>query len=242
MIHRVENAMGTVFDLVVEDSGATCEVADRAFEAGCSDLHWIDSVFSTYDSKSELSRYREGQVPVPSQVMDEVFELCARACDLSGGYFDPWAMDGGYDPSGLVKGWAVERAARIISGFGFEDVAVNGGGDIFVTYSDGLEVGIQHPNHRDALCGVLLVRGAVATSGIYERGNHLKNPFGAKVAAVSATVVGNDLAICDAMATALAVGGVEVLYLLENADELEGFFIDADDRLYKTSGLTFCET
>ena len=83
-----------------------------AIRAACTRLHEADAVFSTWDPQSPLSRLRDGSISEadgpPS--LAEVRVVCETARDVSGGWFDPWAMPGGYDPTGLVKGWAVDRA------------------------------------------------------------------------------------------------------------------------------------
>jgi len=174
--------------------------------------------------------------------MDEVFQLCADACNISNGFFNPWSMPGGFDPTGLVKGWAAERVLSILAQRGVTAALINAGGDVCVLAGRSYEVGIRHPLIPDALCAVVPVNSAVATSGIYERGSHLINPFGGEIAAVSATVVGGRLAIADALATALAVGGASVLYLLDRMEYIEGFFIDASGSMFTTSKMIFLET
>ncbi|HQU00283.1 MAG TPA: FAD:protein FMN transferase, partial [Acidimicrobiales bacterium] len=174
-----------------------------------------------------------------SALMEEVIDLCGENFELTRGYFDPWAMPGGFDPTGLVKGWAAERALRELTERGVANALVNAGGDVCVTPGASFLVGIQHPFDAEALCGVVNVTSAVATSGIYARGAHLINPHGEPIAAVSATVVGGRLVVADALATALAVGGASVLYLLEEIEGVEGFFITPEGVMFTSSGMAF---
>ena len=129
------------------------------------------------------------------------------------GYFDvaaPMASrGGGVDPSGFVKGWAVEGAGRLLTRAGAENWCVNAGGDICLSGapqgSDCWRVGIQHPVERLAVAAVLGLRaGAVATSGTYERGKHVLDPHTGRAPeeVLSVTIVGHDLAVADAYATA----------------------------------------
>lgn len=231
--------MGTVFSFLIDPGNTPLDQVDSAIDQACTELHRLDDRFSLWKPDSELSRLRAQTVDQPSELMDEVFELCARACQLSGGYFDPWAMPGGFDPTGLVKGWAAERALSILAGCGMDTALLNAGGDICVLEGKTYQIGIQHPTVPDALCAVIPTTSTVATSGIYERGAHLFHPFGGTVAAVSATVVGEGLWRIDAFATALAVGGRHVLYLLEAMDGVEGFFIDSAGSMFSTSGMEF---
>jgi thiamine biosynthesis lipoprotein len=233
--------MGTVVSFLIDDEDLSSEQVTRAFDEACLELHRLDDRFSRWNAESELSRLRAGDVSETSSLMDEVMELCAHACSLSEGFFNPWAMPGGFDPTGLVKGWAAERALSILAEHEVAAALVNAGGDICVLPGRTYEVGIRHPLTPDALCAIVPTTTAIATSGIYERGNHLINPFGGDVAAVSATVVGVRLAIADALATALAVAGKSVLYLLEGMEGVEGFFIEAGGSMFKTSKMVFSE-
>lgn len=239
MISASETVMGTVFSFLVDPGHLTREHVDRALDEARAELHRIDDRFSTWKPESELSRLRSREIDQSSDLMDEVYELCARVFESSSGFYDPWKMPGGFDPTGLVKGWAAERALSILSECGISDGLINAGGDVCVLPGKPYRVGIRHPWVPDALCAVVTATSSVATSGIYERGNHLVNPFYGDVAAVSATVVGERLAIADALATALAVGGKEVLFLLERIKGVEGFFIDPRGAMFKTSGMDF---
>ncbi len=229
--------MGTVVSFLVEPGPRTDEEVASLVDEACAELHRVDDRFSPWRPDSELSRMRRGAATAPSAEMLEVIDLCEVARSLTAGYFDPWAMEGGFDPTGLVKGWAAERALSVLADGGVAGALVNAGGDVCVLSGASYDVGVQHPVDRDALCAVVRVDSSVATSGVYARGEHLINPFGGQVAAVSATVVGGRLAMADAWATALAVGGREVLHRLEQTADVEGFFITGQGALYKTTGM-----
>ncbi|MHB8378918.1 MAG: FAD:protein FMN transferase [Acidimicrobiales bacterium] len=231
--------MGTVVSFLVEDGDLSPQDVEEVLDEACGELHRLDDRFSPWKAESELSILRDGGADRSSQLMDEVFELCAHASNISEGFFDPWRMPGGFDPTGLVKGWAAERALSIVARGGITEAMVNAGGDICVLPGRTYQVGIRHPLTPNALCAVVPVTSAIATSGTYERGDHLIHPFGREVAAISATVTGGRLAITDALATALAVGGTSVLHLLEAMDDVEGFFISATGSMFTTSNMTF---
>ena len=242
MISASEAVMGTVVSFLIDPGDLSREHVDGALREARAELHRIDDRFSAWKPGSELSRLRGGEISHTSTLMDQVYELSAHACELSGGFFDPWKMPGGFDPTGLVKGWAAERVLSILGEWGIGSGLVNAGGDVGVLAGESHQVGVRHPWQPDALCAVVSTTTSIATSGVYERGNHLINPFGGDIAAVSATVVGGRLALSDALATALAVGGKEVLYLLEQIEGVEGFFIDPDEAMFKTSGMVFSTT
>ena len=137
-----------------------------------------------------------------------LFRSCHRAGRLTDGLFDAWASPDGVDPTGVVKGWAIQRAAELLRDAGFAAVNVNGGGDIQI-FGGPQRIGIRSPERADLLACVVEVEGGIATSGLYERGAHVLDPrTGAPSAgALSATVVGPELWLVDALATALLVEG-----------------------------------
>ena len=105
---------------------------DRAMEAVIEFCENVDRDFSTYKDGSWVSRLRRGEVAIadcPDDVR-AVWDLCLVAKDLSDGAFDPWAVAGGFDPSGLVKGWAADVAADILVAAGVGHVQVNAAGDL----------------------------------------------------------------------------------------------------------------
>lgn len=231
--------MGTVVSFLIDPGPLESDEVDRALDEACRELHELDDRFSLWKPDSELTLWRAGLVEEPSALMDEVIELCAGAYDVTGGFFDAWALPGGFDPTGLVKGWAAERALGYLARAGVDGALVNAGGDICVLPGRTYEVGIRHPTVADAMCGVVTVDNAIATSGLYERGAHIVHPFAGAVAALAATVVGDSLVMCDVLATALVVGGSEVLFLLEGLAGFEGFFVDHGGSMFATSAMKF---
>jgi len=176
LMTHAETAMGTVFSLSVVPGRLTGQDLRSALGAACATLHHADAVFSTWDRQSPVSRLRRGEA-VPGDLPSEVAQVmaeCQAASQASGGWFDPWAMPGGFDPTGLVKGWAVERALAVLRGSGIAAAMVNGGGDLaaFGSPAPGRRwrVGIRHPWRAGSLAGIIEVGAAVATSGSYERG------------------------------------------------------------------------
>jgi thiamine biosynthesis lipoprotein len=176
----------------------------------------VDEIFSTYQKNSIISRLRRGEVAIgncPPEVI-EVWNLCAFVKELTQGAFDPWAIKGGFDPSGLVKGWAADNCAEILLEAGAEHVQVNAAGDLSLRGGFMPEqpwsIGVVNPDNRlEILQTFEITDGAIATSGTYERGAHISDPHTGMIAigAKSATVIGPNGAIADALATALMVAG-----------------------------------
>ena len=194
-------------------------------------LYLVDEVFSTYKDQSEVSRLRRGELSISECCADlaEVWRLCLDAKALSDGYFDPWCVEGGFDPSGYVKGWASDRAIAMMKSDGVEHIQINSAGDL--SLAGGVEpgkpwsIGIRHPEQAHTVVKVFdITDGAIATSGTYERGSHIKDPHTGLIAigARSATVYGPDGGIADALATALIVAGKDGAYLFQKP-ELTGY-------------------
>lgn len=234
--------MGTVVSFSLIDAPTS---PHEAVHAACAELHRIDEVFSTFKPGSAVSRLRRGELGpcgLPAD-LEEVLARCRLAAEITNGWFDPWAMPGGVDPSGLVKGWAVDRAAAILRTRGTRSALVNGAGDIacFGRPPAGgpWRIGVRHPWRADALAAIVECDGgAVATSGTYERGEHLVNPRtgGQRAAVASATVIGPDLAVADALATALAVAGEELLPSVLELDGYDAHLVGWDGTEHTTPG------
>jgi FAD:protein FMN transferase len=166
-------------------------------------LRWVDATFSTYRPDSEISRLDRGERFEPHPLVAEVLARCEELRVETGGWFDARA-GGRLDPSGYVKGWAVERAAA----FGRGRFLIDAGGDVVLRGT--WRVGIRHPYERDKLAAaVSLTDCAVATSGTYERGPHIIDPRTRRPATgvSSVTVIGRDLGTVDAYATAAFATG-----------------------------------
>ncbi|WP_406510901.1 FAD:protein FMN transferase [Streptomyces sp. NBC_00212] len=205
--------MGTVFSFDIRDR-PTPAVRDALAEA-VAWLHRVDAVFSTYRPDSEISRMARGHIGVsdcPPEVA-EVLTLCESAAATTDGWFSH-TPGGRLDPSGLVKGWATQRASQILYDAGARNTCVNGGGDLQLrgesAPGSAWRVGIAHPLRPGHLLTVVTGRDlAVATSGTAERGHHILDPHTGQPAMglASVTVTGRHLTDVDAYATALFAMG-----------------------------------
>jgi thiamine biosynthesis lipoprotein len=198
MVHTssvfTEEVMGTVVSLDVRGGEPARAVIDDCFAW----LQRVDATFSPYRPDTEVCRYDRGEVDDPSPDLRWVLDRCDALARATGGAFDAYAT-GRLDPSALVKGWAVQRAADALHAAGVRDFCLGAGGDLVVRGAAPWRVGIQHPEDRTALAAVVELRvGAVATSGDYERGAHIVGRGGVR----SVTVVGPDLGTADAYSTA----------------------------------------
>jgi thiamine biosynthesis lipoprotein len=206
-ILRVEQVMGMPIVVDVRD-----EVGEEPVDDLFTWFRLVDSVFSTYKADSDICRLNRGEIGL-DQAHPEVrpvLERCEQLRLETRGYFDATAAaEAGVDPSGLVKGWSVERGVGILERAGAANFAVSAGGDIVVRGGALPEaawrIGVEHPTRRDAVAAVLeLSDTAVATSGVYARGDHVVDPHTSRPpeGVLSVTVVGPDLGAADAYATA----------------------------------------
>lgn len=229
---HVEHIMGMPVTLVLRGRHAGTTSGRDAVAAAMASLHDADRVFSTYRADSEVSRLRDGRLgrAAVSAELEEVLGLCRAAKVASGGAFDAWrpAPDGVrvLDPSGVVKGWAVERAARLLDGLEETDSCLSAGGDMACrtrrTGSAGWSVGIENPHDPARVLAVLsVVDGAVATSGAAHRGQHVTDGRTGlpPTEVASVTVVTGSLTWADIDATAAyAQGSHAARWLRTRAD------------------------
>jgi FAD:protein FMN transferase len=237
---HVEHCMGTVFTIDIRDAGDW----DGALRAAVSWLHHVDAVFSTYKPHSEISRIGRGELRVPAADPDVavVLDLCAELRTATRGHFTALRQRQ-LDPTGLVKGWAVERASRLLREHGSLNHAVNGGGDMQLAGEAAPDrpwtVGIADPHDRSRVVTAVTGRDlAVATSGSAERGAHVVDPFTdrAATALASATVVGPSLTYADAYATAAFVMGWEALSWTDSVEGYEALLVGTDGTVRASSG------
>ena len=239
---HVEHCMGTVFTIDIRDPGAW----DEAITDAVAWLHRVDAVFSTYKADSDISRLRRGEVGLADCDPDVavVLDLCTEVEAETDGYFTA-RWDGAVDPTGIVKGWAIERASDILRAHGSSNHTVNGGGDIQLAGESApgepWRVGISDPLDASRVLTVVAGRDfAVATSGVAERGSHIVDPaLGAPASGLaSVTVVGPSLTRVDAYATAAFAMGSDAPQWLEDLPGHEGLVVFDGGGTTDTSG--FC--
>jgi thiamine biosynthesis lipoprotein len=240
---RVEQIMGTAVSIDLRDAG----VGDEAVEAVFGWLRLVDHRFSPYRTESEISRLGRGELTVDDCHRDvrAVLSLCEAVREQSGGAFNAWQHrpDGRLDPSGLVKGWSVERGAAMLEEAGARNFCINAGGDVVVRGRPEpgrrWRIGIRHPLEARALAAVVAAGDlAVATSGAYERGDHIVDPkagHGPR-AWLSMTVAGPSLTLADAYATAAFAMGEPGAAWVATRRGYAAYAISAESRVRYTDG------
>lgn len=228
-MRRVEHIMGLPISLHTPRGAA----GDRAFAW----LREADRRFSPFRPGSEI---RGGE---PSPELAEILDLCTAYETASGGAFRVRLPGRPLDPCGVVKGWAVQRAADLLRAEGVRDFCLNAGGDVVVSGEPEpgrpWSVGVRHPDLPHEVCAVFGVRDrAVATSGTYERGAHIIDGRTGRPARelVSLTVIADDLTVADATSTAAFAMGREGIEWAASRPGCTVFAVDADRRVFSTAG------
>jgi FAD:protein FMN transferase len=204
---RVAHVMGMPISLALRGRHADDDEADAAWTAVLTSLREADRVFSTYRADSVITAIRRGELDLadaPDEV-HEVLAIGARAERATDGAFSVWRPD--LEPSGVVKGWATERAAAALHALAGTDSCLSAGGDMVCRSVSGQpwRVGIEDPHDPARVLAVVDVGdGAVATSGAAHRGAHLVDArSGAAPGGVAqVTVVARSLTDADVDATA----------------------------------------
>jgi thiamine biosynthesis lipoprotein len=168
--------MGMPITIEIIDPQVRAATFDEVFDY----FAHIDEKFSTYKSTSEITAINDGTL-APENASEEmrlVLTMCEETKRETNGYFDIKTPNGKYDPSGLVKGWAIWNAAKLLEKKGFKDFYIDAGGDIqpHGRNEDGGKwtVGVKNPfNEIENVKVIYVDEEGVATSGTYIRGLHI---------------------------------------------------------------------
>ena len=207
-LHRVETVMGIPVGVDVRDDGVDPAVLDRAF----AHLRAVDAAFSPYRATSDVRRIAAGTLAVAAARPEvrAVLARCERLRHATGGRFDVHAT-GRLDPSGFVKGWAVDGASRSWARPARGTCACTRAATSACSASGrpaarGASASSTRPRRGRTAAVLHAPAGglAVATSGAYERGAHIVDPRTGRPprGVLSVTVCGPDLGTADAYATA----------------------------------------
>ena len=234
--------MGMPVTVEITDAATSQESLEKALDY----FRYVDNTFSTYKKDSEISRINRLELQ-PSEYSDDmklIFELAEQTKQQAAGYFDIRTPDGSIDPSGIVKGWAINKVAEVLHSLGHEDFYVEAGGDIQTSgknsESKEWRIGIRNPFIREEIVKVVYPRGAgIATSGTAIRGKHIYDPhtrLPVETNLASLTVIGPNVYEADRFATAAFAMGDSGINFIENLDGFEGYAIDTKGTATMTSG------
>lgn len=250
------SVMGTRASLTIDCTEAE---ADRAATEVAAVLADIERRMSSYRPDSEVSVLAAtllqagGGATSPPTVSDdlrEVLAACSWLESASDGVFSmyPRGRDQPLDVAGFVKGWSVDRAAEVLLTSGFRHWALGVGGDwrCHGGHPAGRpwQFGILDPSTPTrARAMVALTTGAIATSGRYERGDHVFTPAAAgarpaSAAALSFTVTGPQLGWADAFATVGLLMAEDGLGWVAGFDGYAGAVITAAGEMFADTAMT----
>jgi thiamine biosynthesis lipoprotein len=240
MSKKIEFVMGMP---VIVEVDAPDYIIRRIFDY----FKYIDEKFSPYKQNSEVTKINDRRINEfdLSKEMNEILRLSEETKKLTNGYFDIY-KNGMMDPSGIVKGWAIFNASKILDKFGIENYSIEAGGDI---QTKGLNnegnkwaIGIKNPfNPKEIIKIVYLSGEGVATSGTYERGNHIYNPKSDNPDSIdsdilSLTVIGPNVYEADRFATAAFAMGSFGINFIDSIENLEGYMINKEGIATMTRG------
>ncbi len=234
--------MGMPVVVEIVDANATQESINKIFDY----FKYVDEKFSPFKETSEVSKINNGLIKEKdySQDMQEILKLAKQTKEEAGGYFDITDNNGKINPSGIVKGWAIFNASKLVQEIGFKNYYVEAGGDIQVSgkNSNGepWKIGIKNPFNNSEIVKIVLLdkNQGIATSGTYVRGQHIYNPKNRTeemTQIVSISVIGPNVYEADRFATAAFAMQKEGINFIEKLSGFEGYMINKNGMATMTS-------
>ena len=220
---------------------------------------WTDGKFDvTFGVLSGLWKFDhdlDGNIPARADVLARLPLIDYQKLDLDVAKSTAFLTQKGMRVhlGGIGKGYAVDRAAAILRGRGFNDFMIQSGGDLYVAGSRGdraWRAGIQDPRGPDgtSFAAMDLTDSAFTTSGDYERFfmkdghryHHIIDPdTGAPATGCrSVTIVARTTTLADALDTGIFLLGPEKgMALIERLNGVEGVIVTSSNNVLVSSGL-----
>jgi len=239
MMKETQQIMGMPVTIMWTDDLQDSAIIERAFDR----FRDIDATYSPFVATSEVSKINreELQEHAYSNEMRHIIALAEQTTRETDGYFNVW-HNGVFDPSGIVKGWAIQEAAKLLA-TETDNFYVEVGGDIEVagqsTAKNPWTIGVRNPfNRMENIAIVQLEKGGIATSGTAIRGHHIYNPLNDQYRLddiVSLTVIAANIIDADRMATAAFAMGAVGIQFIESLPGYEGYMVDREWRVTMTT-------
>ncbi|MEM8816018.1 MAG: FAD:protein FMN transferase [Pseudomonadota bacterium] len=208
----------------------------------------------TYDSVGQHYDFRKRQRPDEATVSAEKQRIGYRLVELDEALGTVHYLAEGVriNLGGIAKGYVVERGVDILKSRGVQHAIVTAGGDSRLLgdrRGKPWGIGIRDPRKDgDVAITVPLSDEAISTSGDYERFfdedgvryHHILAPSTGEPAegVHSATVIGPDAVMTDALSTSVFVLGVDQgLRLISSLPDYESIVIDANGAIFYSDGL-----
>ncbi|MDE2030979.1 MAG: FAD:protein FMN transferase [Patescibacteria group bacterium] len=222
-------------------------VENQVLESVFNYFTYIDEKFSTYKETSEIMKINRGEINENdySEDMKEIFQLAEKTKIETNNFFNIKKPDGSYDPSGIVKGWAIQKASDNLKNNGYNNFCLDAGGDIQTSGKNSKgepwTIGIRNPLNTNEIIKIINNKNnkGIATSGTYIRGNHIYNPNNKDdilSEVLSLTVIGPNIYEADRFATAAFAMGKDGIYFIDKLVGFEGYMIDTKGIATMTRG------
>ncbi len=237
LVTRVQKHMGTLIEIRVPKSGLLA--SEEAFQVFAD----LDQKLSTFKRDSEISLLNRGKSLILSPETKEVLQISEVMKQRSGGFFDiqKGNVGGPRDLGGVGKGFAVDKARKILKRAGVHYGLVAASGDIFCFHA--CKVAIRDPRlktQKPLMQGILKSGGwAISTSGrdwrdhIVTPGTHEKPNHWMSVTLISQAMSNAEL---DAWATALfAMPENRALKVLNSLDHVHYYIVTSEELILKSS-------
>lgn len=229
--------------LTFADKKSTEQINDAA-KTVFNYLNYVNETYSPFKPSSEISRINRKEIKIgeADKEVQKVLKLCNQTKRVTANYFDVVQNDQ-IDPCGLVKGWAIFNAVKLLHKMGFKNFMVEIAGDIQTSGhpkdKKKWTLGIRNPFDITQVVKTILLSGqGIATSGTYMQGLHIYDPVSKKPAEeiLSLTVIGPNVYEADRFATAAFAMGKKGVKFIEDYPELEGYAINHEGIATYTSG------
>jgi len=206
-------------------------------------LKAVDAKYSPYMNTSDVAKINRGELD--DQDYDDelrtILNIAEQTKRETNGFFDVWHNDV-FDPSGIVKGWAIARAAQKMHDY-TEDFYLEIAGDIQVSGAsasgEDWKIGIRNPFDRTQNISVVTLHNkGIATSGTAIRGQHIYNPKSQTAiddSLASLSVIATDILDADRIATAAFAMGTAGIQYIEQLKGYEGYAVTKDRTVTMTS-------
>ena len=242
-------------DHPVRVSPDTIEALRIAHEVSDWTSGTFDVTFGALTDVWKFDQDQDGSIPTPDAIRKRLPLIGYRALRLDAlagtAFLERKGMRAHL--GGIGKGYAVDRAAKILRGRGFRDFAVQAGGDLYVGGSHGdrpWKLGIADPRAPDgpSFATIELSDSTFSTSGDYERAfikdgvryHHILDLSTGQPARASrsVTLVTDRAVIADALAKGVFIlGPKEGMALIERLPGVEGVIVSAKNDVLVSSGL-----
>lgn len=239
MIKETRIIMGMPIVLMAHDKSLTTSQIKKIFDF----FSTVDRKYSPYISDSQVSKLQK-TAPFERRYTAElasILILAEQTKQETNGYFDV-EYNGVFDPTGIVKGWALQKVAELLEGY-TSNFYIEAGGDIQVhgvaEHGEPWRIGVRSPFNRfENVAIVSLDNKAIATSGTAIRGAHIYDPVSNEEpqGIASLSVIAPRIVDADRMATAAFAMGEKGIYYIEQLKGFEAFMINSKGIATQTTG------